>query len=356
VPEPGAPAAVDAAAPPATTASAGRRGLRIHPFEIVAYAMTLVVVAILRARGLRMNGHAFGWSFVPMIENLPRVLAIGAVLQVVGHLVTRRSLGGWLRAVGRPRALALWLRLWFAAMALTFSYTWLKVCIPLLRTRVFDPELWRLDRALHFGVSPSIFVTELFHGTVLTPLFDRWYGVWVAMVLALLSYAFLADDVRARRHAATAWILLGFAGVFLYLALPALGPCYSFPGAFAELMPRMPNAAAGQRVLWGNYVRMIAGRDGSLREFNPYLGIAAMPSLHVGADWMFALWARRFAPRLFLPLALATFLTFLGSILTGWHFAVDGYVGILLAWGAVRLADRLEPRRSVPESTDARTS
>jgi hypothetical protein len=339
------PAPVAAVAPPAPAA---RRRFVLHPFEIAAYALTLIVVAILRAHGLRMNGHAFGWSFVPMIENLPRVLAIGLGLQVAGHLLTRRSLGDWLRRVARPRSLVLWLRLWFAAMALTFSYTWLKVCVPLLRTRVFDPELWRLDRALHLGVSPSIFVTQLFHGTVLTPLFDSWDGLWVTSVLGLLSYGFLADDPRARRHVATAWILLGFAGVFIYLALPALGPCYSFPDVFADVLPRMPDAAAGQRALWGNYVRMIAGRDGSLRQFNPYLGIAAMPSLHVGADWMFALWARRFAPRLFLPLALATLLTFLASLLTGWHFAVDGYVGLALAWLAVRAADRLEPGRREP--------
>ena len=50
----------------------------------------------------------------------------------------------------------------------------------------------------------------------------------------------------------------------------------------------------------------------------------------------------RRARRLFLPLALATALTFLGSLATGWHYAVDGYAGMLLAWVAVRIADRVE--------------
>ena len=64
------------------------------------------------------------------------------------------------------------------------------------------------------------------------------------------------------------------------------------------------------------------------------------PSLHVGVHWMLMLWMRRYARPLFLPAVIATFLTFLGSIATGWHYAIDGYVGIALGqlcyWVAVR--------------------
>jgi hypothetical protein len=77
-----------------------------------------------------------------------------------------------------------------------------------------------------------------------------------------------------------------------------------------------------------------------------------MPSLHVGVHFLFALWARRHAPRLFLPCTLATALTFLGSLTTGWHYALDGYAGMLLAWGAVALADRFEPVESEAATPD----
>jgi len=44
---------------------------------------------------------------------------------------------------------------------------------------------------------------------------------------------------------------------------------------------------------------------------------------------------------------------FFGSLATGWHYAVDGYAGALLAWAAVAIADRFEP---VGDSGVRRTS
>jgi hypothetical protein len=105
----------------------------------------------------------------------------------------------------------------------------------------------------------------------------------------------------------------------------------------------LPRAARGQAALWDNYQRMVAGRDGQLYAFNPTRGVAALPSLHVGAHVLFFLWARRFAPVLS-PLFLAAgVLTFVGSMVTGWHYAVDGYAGAGLAILAYAVARRLEP-------------
>ncbi len=63
-----------------------------------------------------------------------------------------------------------------------------------------------------------------------------------------------------------------------------------------------------------------------------------MPSLHVGGHWLVMLWSRRLARPLFMPAVVATFLTFLGSVVTGWHYAVDAYIGIALAQSAYWLA------------------
>lgn len=93
---------------------------------------------------------------------------------------------------------------------------------------------------------------------------------------------------------------------------------------------------------------MLAGRTGQLYQFNPVMGVAAMPSLHVGAHFLFFLWARRYERRLALLLALATGLTLFASVLTGWHYAVDGYAGMLLAWICYRLALRFEPPEPAP--------
>ena len=49
---------------------------------------------------------------------------------------------------------------------------------------------------------------------------------------------------------------------------------------------------------------------------------------------------RRFARRhpLRVPYLVATLVMFVGSVATGWHYAIDGYAGILLAWLVFRLA------------------
>lgn len=317
--------------------------MRPLPFELFTYGATLTAVAYLRWRGLRMDWRTVEFMAGPMLAQLPRALAIGLVLHAVVLALRRERPGEWLRAVATPASLVVWLRVWLATMAMTYTYSWLKVSVPLLRWSVLDPTLWQLDRFVHFGLSPSIFAAELVAGTPVAGWLDRWYALWLTTVTGMLAYVFLHPRLDLRRHFAFACAALWITGAALYFALPAIGPCYAFEELFREVRTEMPRAAAAQATLWENYARLVAGRDGSLKQFNPYLGVGALPSLHVGAQVLFALWARRHARRLFVPLAAAAALTFLASLASGWHYAVDGYLGALLAVAALAAADRCEP-------------
>jgi hypothetical protein len=326
------------------SAGALRRALaRIHPFEWFTWGMTALIVLFLRAHHLRIDWRTVEHMAGPMFGGLPRAFFLGLFLQGIVLLAARRSPRLWLRRVATPASMLLWLRVWLAAMAMTYSYTWLKVCVPLLHQRIFDPLLWKLDRWLHFGISPSIFAAELVRGTPVAGWIDIWYALWLTTVLAALAGIFLSERPELRRNFALACTLTWLVGAWIYLAVPALGPCYAYSEIFDHLLDDMPRARGAQAMLWQNYGKMLAGRDGSLREFNPYFGVAALPSLHVGVHWLFALWARRYARPLYPLFLLATLFTFFGSLATGWHYAVDGYLGMLLAWGAVVVADRLEP-------------
>ena len=317
--------------------------MRPLPFELFTYGATLTAVAYLRWRGLRMDWRTVEFMARPMLAQLPRALAIGLVLHAVVLALRREGPGDWLRAVATPESLVVWLRVWLATMTMTYTYSWLKVSVPLLRWSVLDPALWQIDRFVHFGLSPSIFAAELVAGTPVAGWLDRWYSLWLTTVTGMLAYVFLLPRLDLRRHFAFACAVLWIVGAGLYLALPAVGPCYAFEELFREVRSEMPRAAAAQAKLWENYARLVAGRDGSLKEFNPYLGVGALPSLHVGAQVLFALWARRHARRLFVPLAAAAALTFLASLASGWHYAVDGYLGALLAVAALAAANRCEP-------------
>jgi hypothetical protein len=340
-------AAAPVAVQPAAVATAGWRPRwrrwGPYPFELVTLVAVLLAAGALRSRGLRMDWQTFDYIVTPALRLLPKALVAGIALQLVYRALLRLPLVAYLRAVARPRWALLWVRLLVAAVLMTYGYFWLKVAVPLVNPRLWDDALWRVDRTLHFGISPSVFVANLFAGTPLVPWIDRWYGSWVSTVFYTLVLFAAALDPLLRRQFLLSCVLLWTFGSWLYVAVPALGPVYVVPAAYQDVLEQMPRAQAGQAVLRENYQRMLEGRrSGKLASFKPTRGIAAMPSLHVGAHFLFFLWARRRARPLRLVFALATFFTFAGSLLTGWHYAVDGYVGLLLAWACFRLALLME--------------
>jgi hypothetical protein len=70
-----------------------------------------------------------------------------------------------------------------------------------------------------------------------------------------------------------------------------------------------------------------------------------MPSIHVAMPALFALSLWRASPRMAIVLSGYAVVIFLGSILLGWHYAIDGYVsliGVGCLWlGAGWLSDRV---------------
>jgi hypothetical protein len=315
--------------------------------EMVAVASFLGVFGLLRASGLRMDVQTLRYTFVPMVPMLPRALIAGVLLYLTYLLITRRSwqvVRGYARRILSFRWAVGWLRLWLAVMLMSYAYFWLKVAVPLLNRRLWEDLLWRLDVVLHGGVSPAVFMAHVSAGTPLVALLDVWYSWWIPSVFYTMAFFAAWPRRQVGRQFILSCVLLWGLGSWLYLAVPVLGPIYVQPGVWQPLAEELPRAVAGQRALWDNYGKMIAGREtGALHQFNPTRGVAAMPSLHVAGHALFALWSRRIARGLWVPLLIATALTFLGSLVTGWHYAVDGYVGILLAWCCFRAAMLLEP-------------
>jgi hypothetical protein len=326
-----------------------RPRLPLAPFELLAFALAAAAAIGLAAHGFPV-GSAFRYVAASVLHRLPGLLVAGLALQLTAQLVAGRPIRAWLGAVLSPPALGLLARTWLALLVTTFAYSSLKISVPLLRRTVLDESLWHWDQTLHLGVSPSVFAVELVRGTPLAPGLDFFYSLWLTSVLLVQSAVFWSADFGRRRHFALACVVLWLAGAGLYVALPVVGPCFSAPEVFASLRPQMPNAHALQARLWGSYQEVLAVREGARHVLRPFLAVAAFPSLHVGAHWLFALWARRHARRWFLPAAVATALTFFASLASGWHYAVDGYAGLLLAWLAVRLADRVEPIPAPDES------
>ena len=134
------------------------------------------------------------------------------------------------------------------------------------------------------------------------------------------------------------FFLVVSASAILQYALPSAGPIFyerlGFGDRFADL-PSRPWATVTADYLWANYLDN-GSRVGA--------GISAFPSLHVaGAAWVASVvssYSRKLA-----PVAWAYFvLILMGSVFLGWHYALDGIAGLVIALVMYRLVS-WSPRR-----------
>lgn len=207
-----------------------------------------------------------------------------------------------------------------------------------------DPYLAEADRFLHGGVYPHDWLLPMVKGNELTLFFNNAYIVWFIVFVASIAVACCCDPNTSRRLRflwtfCLSWIICGTGLAWLF---SSCGPIYyhlyypDLPDPYTNLMEWLPVADKG------NPVQTLEGReflhsmitDDVIPDVN---GISSMPSQHVAIAWLVALYARsinRMAGVLAFSYAIVILL---GSVVLAWHYAIDGYVGIiivsLLWWG-----------------------
>ncbi len=211
----------------------------------------------------------------------------------------------------------------------------------------FDQTFMEMDRFLHFGSLPHEWLQPLLGSQLGLFLINVIYNLWFVVLLGCYFwFGFSKQDSFLRQRYLTAYLMAWFLGTcVLGTLLSSAGPCfYGFvsegSNPYGELMTslRAANevfpiwAVPTQDTLWQTY---LAGH-GDVE------GVSAMPSMHVGSSVLFVClalgWGRRWFINFTIPFALAIFA---GSIILGWHYAVDGYMGGLVAWFSWWLAGKL---------------
>jgi PAP2 superfamily len=314
-------------------------------YEAIILVNSAVVLWLLRKRALvgldaaRILRECAAFA-IPVSGFLLGALVLRSV--VAGRRAPRRA---WirLRVALRPPWLLDFARFLVFVSLTSFAYSWLKVTIPLLRPDVlFDDILYRVETALHLGVNPGRLLQGLFPYAALWRGLDGWYAAFIYTVLVGMAWFVTVLSPRERARFATGFALLWILGGWWYLTMPSLGPCYVLKDDYADVRAAMPAQAAVMDLLYAHYGRVRAfHRHPEGTDISPYLGIAAMPSLHVAAQAFLALFARRRSRTLFLLYAAATAITMFSAVVSGWHYAIDVYAGLLLAWGCARLGERL---------------
>lgn len=310
----------------------------------------LILQSIVLSVVLRSAGITFPLLYGADKLGLYFALLIGAalLLRIVPARFRKASTGEAIREV---------LETWWefplilvAYVLLAQSYMWGKVFIPIINPRLWDPQLARLDRWIFFGVNPNVALITIFEDSarLFSQSLDLFYGVFVPMMLGVTAYL-VTDRPELRKGFLAAMAVLWTLGLWLYIAVPALGPAFVDPSFAREVASNFPIASEIQRLLIRQYTNVPLLLQGSGVQLSPTLGVAAMPSLHVGAQFLFFLWLyrRKSAWRsVFLMISLLTWMT---SIATGWHWAIDGIIGALLAIPAASVGWRLVPAMEGPK-------
>lgn len=313
-------------------------------FEIVAVA-NLLAVALLAHRSLPVLAAPFKEA-LGLAGSFTVYAVLGVVLRlIVARLRNDHSYG---RAIRRRRWQLDTLRLIVFTAVGMVSYAWLKLVIPIYHPRLFDQQLWDLDRVLFFGLSPNIFFLALFRQYPLLRAFDLTYA-WVFFASITLALAwFLSHPSRRIRVAfANGNVALWLIGAWLYFLIPSLGPAYRFPDIWFAHADALQRTQQLQAILMRNYQNVLrAARGEAFQPVQLLLGIAAFPSLHVGFQTFVFLWMRRLWPAGEVLFAIFACTIFLGSVITGWHYLVDALAGVLLALACFKVSwNTAMPRR-----------
>lgn len=279
-----------------------------------------------------------------------------SVAAILGGLLVRERMRGATRALPAPqgyrvawrsvrtRRLAIGQYLHIAAVfplyvaCFTAWKCWLDERIPF----TWDARLAELGRLLHGGRYPWQLIQPVFSEPLASHLlvFVYAYG-WTLAFHAVTAWAALTRQTRFLLAMVLAWPVcgLGMAALMMSAGPAFYGNVVSMThNPYAALMTYLSNigspAEYWQRYLWDGYQAQ-ATRTGA--------GISAMPSMHLVMATLYAcaVWScgRRWR------IAGITFVAVmeLGSVHSGWHYALDGYVGIVAAlgiwWATGRILD-----------------
>lgn len=215
----------------------------------------------------------------------------------------------------------------------------LRMSLTLIEPFRWDTTFVHLEALLHFGRQPYEWLQPVFGHPVITQIIDAIYvyGWFAALWIGVLSQTVHGREpvrIQFLLSFALSWVALGSLAAFHF---SSAGPAFytqatGAEGPYRELLDYL-GAVNAQSPL-----HAVSNQERLSTSYTEWGGMTAMPSMHLAIMTVMSLGAIRTHRRLawiVLPLLSAILL---GSVLLGWHYAIDAYAGILGAafiWYAV---------------------
>lgn len=157
------------------------------------------------------------------------------------------------------------------------------------------------------------------------------YGkIWLVYWLGVVIFAaFSFDDERSFRYLLALALTVVICGTFLATALSSVGPIYYdhfYGGSHYDELYRVLSSNATTAAVLGEAGYLLSAFENHSPEFAS--GISAAPSMHVAIAWLSALFLTSLNRWLGVAGWIYAALIMVGSVYTGWHYAMDGGISI----------------------------
>jgi hypothetical protein len=245
--------------------------------------------------------------------------------------------GAFLNTLHLPSEVTL-VRSTFFLIAYLTIYSNIKTQIPMLNGGTYDQVISQFESS--FLGDPVGSALSLKSYPWLVELLDRIYHHQYLFMTLTALLLFLNNGPRHFRHLFFTFALLYLVGITISAVFPVVGPAFVNPDDYAWMEGLRARKSQG---FLGYVYKSLVDHQTQGTDFTPraFAGIAALPSLHVGHCMVLALFAWHYHRKLIWIYAPMVFLTWLATLVLGWHYLVDGIAVIPLVWGAWWVSQRV---------------